>query len=195
MHHDTIGIMRRTVIALGGLAIAACGNSSTSSTGAPDNGTDGATGENDAPFADSALVSGDASSSSPVDAGTTPAQHDAGDAGSVSTPDTGTTVTPDGAPVACDDSNAATVCPNQACVNGACVGVCSPGTERCDGTDIETCNTSGEWGKATACKINNICVKDGKYGSCQPGCTSGNILCCPSGVTCYCQSEATVCPS
>jgi hypothetical protein len=77
--------------------------------------------------------------------------------------------------------------------------MCTPGlavgAKRCDGTEIETCGTDGEWGKAKSCAINNICVKNGKYGSCQPGCTSGNILCCPSGVTCYCQSEATVCPS
>jgi hypothetical protein len=80
-------------------------------------------------------------------------------------------------------------CPNRACVNGACVGVCSPGTERCNGVQVERCNTNGRWGAATNCSMGNIC--QGTKG-CQPGCQSGWMLCCPAS-GCYCQIDTSAC--
>jgi hypothetical protein len=45
-------------------------------------------------------------------------------------------------------------CVAQACVSGACSGVCSPGATRCaTATEAETCSASGQWGTATACPV------------------------------------------
>jgi hypothetical protein len=54
-------------------------------------------------------------------------------------------------------------CSNQACVAGACVGVCVPGAVQCagptvdggsfanDSTDTQTCDPTGQWGAPTPC--------------------------------------------
>jgi hypothetical protein len=53
----------------------------------------------------------------------------------------------------CDATGAwgtATACVAQACVNGACSGVCAPGDSKCSGNGVQTCDTSGAWGAATS---------------------------------------------
>ncbi len=66
------------------------------------------------------------------------------------------------------DSPIAT-CTNQACVNAACTGVCTPGATQCSttcntlGCTAETCSMVGQWGAATMCP-------GGQCGSGQPGC-------------------------
>jgi hypothetical protein len=62
-------------------------------------------------------------------------------------------------------------CTNQACVSGACTGVCTPGATQCSATCTaivcmaETCSMIGQWGPSTMC----------------PGgqCGSGQPTCCP----------------
>jgi hypothetical protein len=43
-------------------------------------------------------------------------------------------------------------CTNQACVNGACTGVCSPSSTNCSGTTPQTCNGQGTWDNGTITK-------------------------------------------
>lgn len=45
----------------------------------------------------------------------------------------------------------------QACVTGACVGVCSPGQTQCVGSSIQTCASIGQWSPAAAC-ASAVCV-------------------------------------
>ena len=39
-------------------------------------------------------------------------------------------------------------CTSQACVNGACTGVCTPGATQCSGNGVQTCQNNGTWGTA-----------------------------------------------
>ena len=39
-------------------------------------------------------------------------------------------------------------CTDQACINGACSGVCTPGSRQCSGNAVETCDATGNWGTA-----------------------------------------------
>lgn len=59
-------------------------------------------------------------------------------------------------------------CSNQACVQGSCVGECTPGTTKCENGSIRLCGTFGTWGQATACVV-NTCVEDRCEGECTPG--------------------------
>jgi hypothetical protein len=43
-------------------------------------------------------------------------------------------------------------CALSACVGAICAGVCTPGTQRCSGTGIQTCSATGTWGTAATCK-------------------------------------------
>jgi alpha-tubulin suppressor-like RCC1 family protein len=53
---------------------------------------------------------------------------------------------------------AATACNNQACVSGACTGVCAPAAVQCVAEQVETCSTAGQWSAAAACPTSgNVC--------------------------------------
>jgi hypothetical protein len=54
-----------------------------------------------------------------------------------------------------------TLCNNQACVSGACSGVCAPGSTQCSSTSAqETCNTGGTWDPAFTCD-SGVCLGAG----------------------------------
>jgi hypothetical protein len=57
-------------------------------------------------------------------------------------------------------------CTNKACVKGACVGVCSPGSTQCSAGYFLTCTASGSWNSGNYC------------GSC--GCGGSGCGGCPS---------------
>jgi hypothetical protein len=42
-------------------------------------------------------------------------------------------------------------CVNSACVDGACQGVCVPGSTQCSGGVLQTCNATGVWQPVIAC--------------------------------------------
>jgi hypothetical protein len=44
-------------------------------------------------------------------------------------------------------------CNNQACVDGTCTGVCSPGATQCSGDAVETCEANGQWSAAVPCAL------------------------------------------
>lgn len=64
-------------------------------------------------------------------------------------------------------------CHNQACVNGICSGDCAPGSLRCDASQVENCNSSGQWSLTTACPLG--CRGDGSA-NCRD-CQSGDTNC------------------
>ncbi len=68
-----------------------------------------------------------------------------------------------------------TTCVNQACVSGACVGMCTPGATRCANDGLQTCDANGEF-KATACP------------GATPVCSNGMCVSAPS-----CSGLATTC--
>lgn len=59
-------------------------------------------------------------------------------------------------------------CIDQACVDGACDGVCAPGAGRCAEGGAETCNDFGQWGTGVVC-TNQACVAGACVGECTPG--------------------------
>jgi len=74
------------------------------------------------------------------------------------------------------DSPVAT-CTNQACVSGACAGVCTPGATQCmSDTQVQTCSTTGQW-VTTTCSDACVNGADGGPGNCggvcMPGATQG----------------------
>jgi len=75
------------------------------------------------------------------------------------------------------------MCANQACVDGGCIGVCSPRTSKCtSATEVAVCNTSGQWTASATCP--NACVGlmgvvGGQCAVCNPGdrqCAPGNAV-------------------
>jgi formylglycine-generating enzyme len=60
-------------------------------------------------------------------------------------------------------------CSNQACVNGACGGMCVPNARQCSGNGVETCGADGQWHATMACS--ESCT-DGGCGT-FPSCASG----------------------
>jgi hypothetical protein len=59
-------------------------------------------------------------------------------------------------------------CTSQACVNGACIGECTPGLSRCASpTVVETCSALGSW-QPTSCS-QQACVNGVCSGTCSPG--------------------------
>ena len=84
-------------------------------------------------------------------------------------------------------------CTNQACVSGACTGVCTPGATQCSGNGVETCSSSGQWGSTVACPSTTPSCNAGVCGqptSCQ---TSGAGLtnCGASSESCCASLEVT----
>jgi hypothetical protein len=63
--------------------------------------------------------------------------------------------------------SAAVACTNQACVNGACQGVCAPGQTQCStsGNGVQTCTSNGTWGSSVTCTnatcVAGACASDG----------------------------------
>jgi hypothetical protein len=63
-------------------------------------------------------------------------------------------------------------CTLQACVSGACTGVCTPGTTNCmSDAQVQTCDPHGQWGPATTCPA--ACVNVSCGGVCKPAATQG----------------------
>jgi hypothetical protein len=52
-------------------------------------------------------------------------------------------------------------------VAGACTGVCSPTSTRCNGTNVETCDATGTWKVTTGCPY--VCSGAACTGVCTPG--------------------------
>ena len=83
-------------------------------------------------------------------------------------------------------------CVTQACVAGACTGVCNPGATVCmTDTQVATCNDSGQWGAAATCP--NGCFGGASAGSrlgtggspAMMGTTSAHCgVCVPNAMTC-----------
>ena len=75
---------------------------------------------------------------------------------------------------------------------GACLGSCSPGARRCNGTTAQVCGAGGEWLDDTVCSY--TCTNGGCSGVCVPGSTQ----CSGSSVqTCSAQgawSTSNTCP-
>jgi formylglycine-generating enzyme required for sulfatase activity len=53
-------------------------------------------------------------------------------------------------------------CANQACVGGACTGVCTPSATQCAGNSVETCGMDGQWHMTSTC---SEACSDGGCGS------------------------------
>lgn len=58
-------------------------------------------------------------------------------------------------------------CTGQACVNGLCQGVCTPGSHRCTGNTPESCSTTGQWVSGSVCPY--LCTSGTCTGVCTPG--------------------------
>ena len=54
------------------------------------------------------------------------------------------------------------------CLKGACVA-CTPATKRCTGNSVQTCDSDGAWGIASACGASTTCVLGECTGVCGPG--------------------------
>jgi formylglycine-generating enzyme len=70
-------------------------------------------------------------------------------------------------------------CVDQACINGACVGVCSPGQSQCVNNDLEICSFNGLNGYID-CE-GRTCIAGQCAGSCGPGetlCSDGGVSTC-----------------
>jgi formylglycine-generating enzyme len=68
-------------------------------------------------------------------------------------------------------------CPHL-CVEGECSGVCDPGARQCSGNGVQTCQTDGTWGPASACPY-NVCVGLGTC-SAAAGCYGVPATCGPN---------------
>lgn len=63
-------------------------------------------------------------------------------------------------------SSVVATCTDQACVGGACTGVCAPNTKQCaSSSTTQTCDASGQWAAATACP-GGACNGAGLCGQC-----------------------------
>lgn len=73
-----------------------------------------------------------------------------------------------------------TTCKDQACVDGACTGECSPGSKRCTGEAVQTCDAVGKWGALAPC--DTFC----SAGACvaPPSCASPSVRCGPTSESC-----------
>jgi hypothetical protein len=84
------------------------------------------------------------------------------------------------------------------CVAGACTGVCGPSQTQCSGTDIQTCDSSGQWGSPMTCYASEPAATAVIGQTCQAGvcaCPSGDEECCTGGEDCACTpiSSGTIC--
>ena len=69
-------------------------------------------------------------------------------------------------------------CVSSACVSGSCVGSCTPGSTRCSGNGVQTCDAMGSWGSATSCGATATCVSAGaSMAQCAGSCASGSTTC------------------
>ena len=76
--------------------------------------------------------------------------------------------------------SAPATCTNQACVSGACNGVCTPGTAQCSGLQPQTCSSTGTW-QNTGATCPYVC----SAGSC------GAAVCGPGALQCNGQQPQT----
>jgi hypothetical protein len=88
---------------------------------------------------------------------------------------------PDIAPAPqCSD---AAPCSDQACINGTCRGVCTPGKLRCASNAVQTCEANGNWGTPVAC-VSSTCTNGKCTGSCSAGqveCSGNALIACDGG--------------
>ncbi|HRI68292.1 MAG TPA: SUMF1/EgtB/PvdO family nonheme iron enzyme, partial [Polyangium sp.] len=63
-------------------------------------------------------------------------------------------------------------CPGQTCADGACVGVCEPGT-RCAGETVQSCDAMGQWQDVKVCSLPVYCAG----GACIEACVAGDLRC------------------
>jgi len=75
-------------------------------------------------------------------------------------------------------------CSGQACVSGACTGMCAPGQTQCttDLTGFETCGLDGTWGAAVTC-TDETCAGSGGTAGCQGSCAQGEAPQCGTGTS------------
>lgn len=78
-------------------------------------------------------------------------------------------------------------CANQACVSGACQGVCAPGQKQCSGKTPQACTSTGQWEDQTTCPQAAIC-SDGACVAC-PGTGGPSMVGLPLG---YCIDSTEV---
>lgn len=96
-------------------------------------------------------------------------------------------------------SHSFSMCANTTtCVAGACTGVCGPSQTQCSGTDIQTCDSSGQWGSPVTCYASEPAATAVIGQTCQAGvcaCPSGDEECCTGGEDCACTpiSSGTIC--
>ncbi|MGC4091037.1 MAG: SUMF1/EgtB/PvdO family nonheme iron enzyme [Polyangiaceae bacterium] len=82
-------------------------------------------------------------------------------------------------------------CKNQACVAGACTGVCAPKDTKCGVSALSTCNARGEWAAAVACPAATpTCV--GAVCGTPPSCQSLAATCGPTAAKEACCSSPVV---
>lgn len=78
---------------------------------------------------------------------------------------------------ACAVPCGASCCHDQACVAGACSGVCSPGATQCTGPNIQQCDGSGQWAFLGTCTDPvPVCLQGGCV-----ACAPGTVQCAWSG--------------
>lgn len=85
--------------------------------------------------------------------------------------------------------NVGAACSNQACVGGACQGVCSPGATRCSGSmfdggdfvnaygNTQTCDPTGQWGANAPCSQPTPVCQGGRC-TCPSSATDGGSAVC-----------------
>jgi len=71
------------------------------------------------------------------------------------------------------------------CRDGACAGVCVPGTRACDGSTPMECDTSGRWATESSC-IGQTCLA----GACIGDCAAGSLG-CDGNTTRRCEPDGT----
>lgn len=82
-------------------------------------------------------------------------------------------------------------CVNKACVAGktTCQGECKPGTKKCSGNGVQTCNAAGAYPAAVACgAASPVCSGAGVCGV-PPSCSGLGATCGASGNTACCSSS------
>ena len=76
-------------------------------------------------------------------------------------------------------------CLDQACIAGACTGVCWPGRTSCADGGVATCLATGTWSAPTACACGGSCSNTDSLvfmGACSGCCAPGSRQCSEAGI-------------
>ncbi len=80
-------------------------------------------------------------------------------------------------------------------------GGCSPGATQCAGDEVQTCDSSGQWGAPSAC-IDQVCAGSACQGECAPGgvrCSGNGVQTCDAtghwGIAAACPPSTPSCAS